>query len=122
LFQGFLAEVDRPFCSSHPTIAKIESDYNVEICDTAVCYFTEGNYIDYKYFDAYNVTPRYEYGYGLSYTAFDYSDFSFAVTNSGALPSTYATRILSVGGRLDLWDEVVSATVIVANNGTLDGN
>ena len=30
------------------TIAKNESDYNVEICDTAVCNFTEGNYIDYK--------------------------------------------------------------------------
>jgi beta-glucosidase len=104
------------------TIAKNESDYNVEICDTAVCNFTEGNYINYKYFDAYNVTPRYEFGYGLSYIAFDYSDLSVALTNSGALASTHAAGILSVGGGLDLWDEVVSATVIVANNRTADGN
>jgi beta-glucosidase len=101
------------------TIAKNESDYNVEVCDTAV---PEGNYIDYKYFDAYNVTPRYEFGYGLSYTTFDYSDLTVTVTNSTALAATYATGILSVGGKLDLWDEVVSAAVTVANNGTVDGN
>jgi beta-glucosidase len=79
------------------TIAKKESDYNVEICDTAVCNFTEGNYIDYKYFDAYNVTPRCEFGYGLSYATFEYSNLSVTVTNSTALASTYATGILSVG-------------------------
>jgi beta-glucosidase len=104
------------------TIAKNESDYNIQICDTAACNFTEGNYIDYKYFDAYDVTPRYEFGYGLSYTTFNYSDLSVTVTNSTALASTYATGILSVGRKLDLWDEVVSATVAVANNGTADGN
>lgn len=40
------------------TIAKNESDYNVKISEEAVIEFTEGNYIDYKYFDKYNVTPR----------------------------------------------------------------
>jgi beta-glucosidase len=104
------------------TIAKNESDYNVEICETAVCNFTEGNYIDYKYFDAYNVTPRYEFGYGISYTTFEYSDLSVTITNSTALASTYPTGALAVGGKTDLWDEVVSATVTVANNGTADGN
>jgi len=104
------------------TIAKNESDYNVAICDTAVCNFTEGNYVDYKYFDAYNVTPRYEFGYGLSYTTFDYSDLSVTITNSSALASTYPTGALTVGGKADLWDEVVSATVTVANNGTVHGN
>jgi beta-glucosidase len=104
------------------TIAKNESDYNVEVCETAVCNFTEGNYIDYKYFDAYNVTPRYEFGYGLSYSTFDYSDLSVTITNSTALASTYPTAALAAGGKADLWDEVVSATVTVANNGTVDGN
>ncbi|GLI74308.1 hypothetical protein PoHVEF18_002545 [Penicillium ochrochloron] len=50
------------------TIAKNESDYNVGICYNYNCTFTEGNYIDYRYFDAYNVTPRNEGGYRLSYT------------------------------------------------------
>lgn len=104
------------------TIAKDESDYNVEICETAVCNFTEGNYVDYKYFDTYNVTPRYEFGYGLSYTTFDYSDLSVVITNSTALASTYPTGALAVGGKTDLWDEVVSATMTIANNGTVDGN
>ncbi|PMD41999.1 glycoside hydrolase family 3 protein [Hyaloscypha variabilis F] len=104
------------------TIAKNESDYNVAICDTAVCNFTEGNYIDYKYFDAYNVTPRYEFGYGLSYTTFDYSDLSVNITNYSALASTYPIGALAVGGKTDLWEEVVSATVTMANNGTVDGN
>jgi beta-glucosidase len=102
------------------TIAKKESDYNVEICDTAVCNFTESNYIDYKYFDAYSVTSRYEFGYGLSYTTFEYSDLSVTVTNSTALASTYATGILSVGGKLG--DEVVTVTVTATNNGIVDGN
>ncbi|TVY82596.1 putative beta-glucosidase D [Lachnellula suecica] len=104
------------------TIAKNESDYNVGICETAVCNFTEGNYIDYKYFDKYNFTPRYEFGFGLSYTTFNYSDLSASITNSSALASTYPTGGLSVGGKTDLWDEVVSVSVAVANNGTVDGH
>ncbi|KAG6217194.1 hypothetical protein E4U50_004242 [Claviceps purpurea] len=32
-----------------------------------------GVYLDYKYFDKYNVTPRYEFGFGLSYTTFELS-------------------------------------------------
>lgn len=103
-------------------IAKNESDYHVQICETAVCNFTEGNYIDYRYFDKYNVTPRYEFGYGLSYTTFDYSGLSVNITNSTALASTYPTGGLAVGGKTDLWDEVISASVTVANNGTVDGN
>jgi len=104
------------------TIAKNESDYNVEICETAVCNLTEGNYVDYKYFDAYNVTPRSEFGYGSSYTTFEYSDLTVQVKNASALASTYPTGRLAVSGKEDLWDEVVSVSVTVANNGTRDGN
>lgn len=32
--------------------------------------FTEGIFIDYRHFDYHNITPRYEFGYGLSYTKF----------------------------------------------------
>ncbi|KAI9696694.1 MAG: hypothetical protein M1820_008068, partial [Bogoriella megaspora] len=35
--------------------------------------FTEGLYIDYRWFDKNDITPRYEFGYGLSYTTFELS-------------------------------------------------
>lgn len=102
------------------TIAKNESDYNVAICETVVCNFTEGNLLDYKYFDAADLAPRYEFGFGLSYTSFAYSALEIS-TNATALANTYPTGILSVGGKADLWDQVATASLTIANNGTRDG-
>ncbi|OQE31311.1 hypothetical protein PENSTE_c001G02913 [Penicillium steckii] len=100
------------------TIAKNESDYNVGICETHNCNFTEGNYIDYRYFDAYNVTPRYEFGYGLSYTNFTYADLK---VDSPKPLSKYPTGKLSVGGYEDLWDVVSKISTTVRNTGSIDG-
>lgn len=38
--------------------------------------FTEGIYIDYRHFDKAGITPRYEFGFGLSYTKFSFSGAS----------------------------------------------
>ncbi|GME24132.1 putative beta-glucosidase 1 precursor protein [Neofusicoccum parvum] len=41
--------------------------------------FTEGLYIDYRYFDKNGVTPRYEFGYGLSYSRFELQHLEITV-------------------------------------------
>lgn len=101
------------------TIAKSSDDYPVPINWNADIDFTEGNYIDWKYFDKYNVTPRYEFGYGLSYTTFEYGS---AVTASSNVTAGYATGARAVGGREDLWDTVASVTATVSNTGDRDGS
>lgn len=47
----------------------------------------DGLYIDYRHFDRHNITPRYEFGYGLSYTTFDFSDLRIkALQEKSRLP------------------------------------
>jgi beta-glucosidase len=77
------------------TLPKSESDYPESVGlrgyqigqpqDT----FTEGLYIDYRAFHQANVTPRYAFGHGLSYTTFSFSNATIAtVTPLTATPPT----------------------------------
>ncbi|KUJ09830.1 uncharacterized protein LY89DRAFT_597643, partial [Mollisia scopiformis] len=105
------------------TIAKNESDYdaNTQITESLEIDFSEGNYIDYKYFDKYNVTPRFEFGYGLSYTTFNYSEQVTVTSNATALAQAYATGALAVGEREDLWDVVATVSSSISNTGDVAG-
>jgi hypothetical protein len=62
------------------TIGKSLADYGPE---AAIIYghsqnsspqqdFTNGVFVDYRYFDKNNITPRYEFGFGMSYTTFKF--------------------------------------------------
>lgn len=82
--------------------------------------FTEGVYIDYRYFDHHNIAPRYEFGFGLSYTTFEYGNLQIAISGTKSL-KVYPTGRILQGGQEDLWDEVVSVTADVRNTGLVDG-
>ncbi|KAL4781303.1 glycoside hydrolase superfamily [Aspergillus varians] len=44
--------------------------------------FTDALYIDHRHFDRYNITPRYEFGFGLSYTTWELSNMEITPLHS----------------------------------------
>jgi beta-glucosidase len=84
------------------------------------CNFSEGVFIDYRQFDAMNITPRYEFGFGLSYTTFGYSNLAIS-KRSDAATATYPSGAVLEGGAQDLWDVLATVTADVTNTGSVDG-
>jgi beta-glucosidase len=56
------------------TIARKSSDYAAHASITQPVIYSEGLLIGYRWFDAKNITPLFEFGFGLSYTSFNYSN------------------------------------------------
>jgi beta-glucosidase len=62
--------------------------------------YREGMYIGYRYYDTANVNVLFPFGYGLSYTTFEYSDIqvtkngvTFKLTNSGKVAGMEAAQL-----------------------------
>jgi beta-glucosidase len=61
--------------------------------------FVEGVFIDYRSFDKNDITPVYEFGFGLSYTTFSYSNINIInATASPYTPTTGMTKAAPVLG------------------------
>jgi beta-glucosidase len=62
--------------------------------------YAEGIYVGYRYFDTKNVEPQFPFGYGLSYTAFDYSNLKIAnQLGSAAKDATVMVSVRNSGKR-----------------------
>ena len=71
--------------------------------------YSEGIYTGYRWYDENDIEPQYDFGYGLSYTTFEYSDMSveaktedsesvgydvtFTVTNTGSVAGTEIAQV-----------------------------
>ncbi|KAM3558908.1 hypothetical protein MY1884_003744 [Beauveria asiatica] len=87
-------------------------------------YLRQGIYTDYKYFERAHIQPRYEFGFGLSYTRFDYTDIVLtAHGNKSATwpPAEYPTGKIVSGGQRDLWDVVATVRCRLVNAGKVAG-
>ncbi|TVY80912.1 putative beta-glucosidase L, partial [Lachnellula suecica] len=97
------------------TIAKQQADYGTAIAAGDDNY-SEGLFIDYRHFDQSDISPRYEFGFGLSYTTFAYSALTISPLSSAPGSSTKAP-----GGLANLWDIVATISATITNNGTVAG-
>ncbi|KAI0374300.1 beta-glucosidase [Pilatotrama ljubarskyi] len=84
------------------TIAKAEADYSARVIykgsGTVQIPYSEGLFIDYRHFDANNIAPRFEFGFGLSYTTFSYSNLKITGSTSGG-----TRQPMGPGSSLDPW-------------------
>ncbi len=97
------------------------------ITETYNSNYTEGVFLDYRHFDKYNITPRYYFGYGLSYTTFSFSSLliSKASEEHHVEQSFYRRRRFSSYINKDLaafYEPVYTITFTITNTGSIDGS
>jgi beta-glucosidase len=84
-------------------------------------YFDEKLEIDYRYFDAQNMSVRYEFGFGLSYTTFALSNISIAKVCDGTVTAVAEAQPIVPGGNPALWDVLYTVSVSLTNTGSIAG-
>jgi len=105
------------------TIGKSITDYSAQVIYTSTTPileipYTEGIFVDYRHFDAAGIAPRFEFGFGLSFTSFVYSGLSISGSPRGGQAPT------GPGSALDPWlhDPVVTVQFTVKNTGEVAGH
>jgi beta-glucosidase len=61
--------------------------------------YAEGIYVGYRHFDKAKIEPLFPFGYGLSYTRFDYSDLNVEPGNPQTDPAQVTVRVRNMGSR-----------------------
>ena len=63
--------------------------------------YTEGIYVGYRYYDTKNVEPQFPFGFGLSYTTFEYSDLKLIGTENAGRNGRweFSVKIRNTGQR-----------------------
>ncbi|WWC71463.1 uncharacterized protein I206_105421 [Kwoniella pini CBS 10737] len=82
--------------------------------------FAEGLAIDYKWFDKQHIAPRFEFGFGLSYTNFEFSGFDIIERYEKDKDSIQKTNEKYLG-QAGLYDTLYVARVNVTNIGKVPG-
>ncbi|KAK0739900.1 glycoside hydrolase superfamily [Apiosordaria backusii] len=82
--------------------------------------FTEGVFVDYRHFDENKIKPRFEFGFGLSYTTFRYANLAVEKDSNKSFEEFPKGKIVE-GGQEDLWDVLVRVEAEVENNGEVEG-
>ncbi|MBR6692759.1 MAG: glycoside hydrolase family 3 C-terminal domain-containing protein [Clostridia bacterium] len=77
-------------------------------------YYKEGIYVGYRYFDTFNVSPRFHFGFGLSYTSFEIAKQSVEVKDNKI---TVKASVKNVG---DFAGKEVVQVYVSCPNGKLD--
>ncbi|KAK7229299.1 hypothetical protein V2G26_001469 [Clonostachys chloroleuca] len=111
------------------TIAQNGSDYNAPLTtglhtdgfEDWQSWFDEKLEIDYRYFDAHNISVLYEFGHGLSYTTFELGGLTAETLVAGDVTSKPEQLPIQPGGNPALWETIYNVTVPVSNTGGVDG-
>ncbi|MFE8153283.1 glycoside hydrolase family 3 C-terminal domain-containing protein [Brenneria goodwinii] len=61
--------------------------------------YAEGIYVGYRYFDKNNLQPQFPFGFGLSYTTFEYSELAVATVNKGKQIANVTLQVRNTGSR-----------------------
>lgn len=134
--QSGRALVDLLYGESNPsgklpyTVARQESDYehllSADLPEGMFAKFPQSNFsegvlIDYRHFDAKNIAPRFEFGFGLSYTTFNYSNLQISLREGANITEEYPSGPVEEGGQKDLWDIIATVRANITNVGEVVG-
>jgi len=117
------------------TIAREASDYDFAPIANSTALLNTGNatawqsnfearlLIDYRWFDYFNESVQYEFGYGLSYTTFSMGNLSISSGNASnsSISALPANSTIVPGGLPDLWTVLYTVSATVTNTGSVAG-